>query len=502
MALSTAFSPSDIARGVAIKTQFKDLRQGAIALLPQQLAIVGQGSSTAGYDLAPTRIFSEKEAGDKYGYGSPVHYAARELFPANGDSVGTIPVTVYPMDDLAGDAAKTLIDITGSVIPTVAAEVFTITVADESVTFTVNVGDTNADVTAAITAAINGNINMALTAADAVPAVDNVTTTLKWAGASGDAYNNVVITGPAGTGMVFVVTPTASVALNPDPTVALNNMADRWETMVLNCLEASDTTSLDLYKTFGETRWGPLVRKPMVVFTGARANLATLTAVGDVRKDDRVNSYLVNAGSADTEIVIAARMLSKIARIGNLNPPQDYGRQLADTLVPGPVADQWDYVQRDAAIKAGISSFTVKNELVYIADVVTFYHPDGEPVPGYRYVVDIVKLQNVIYNLDLIFNQPEWDGAPLIPDNQPTTNAAAKKPKMAVAAIAAMLDSLALNAIISDADTAKANTMAEIDVGNPKRLNVATTIQLSGNVNVLSIDLNFGFFFGTAAIIA
>jgi len=111
-------------------------------------------------------------------------------------------------------------------------------------------------------------------------------------------------------------------------------------------------------------------------------------------------------------------------------------------------------------------------------------------------------LQNILFNLDLIFATQEWDGAPLIPDDQPTVNPTAKKPKMAVAEVAAMLDSLGLNAIISEPKTAKANTFAEIDSGNPKRLNLTTTVQLSGNTNIKSIDLNFGFFFGSSTIVA
>jgi len=134
--------------------------------------------------------------------------------------------------------------------------------------------------------------------------------------------------------------------------------------------------------------------------------------------------------------------------------------------------------------------------------VVTFYHPTGDPTPAYRFVVDIVKLQNILFNLDLIFATDEWDGAPLIPDDQPTVNRDAKKPKTAVAAVAAMLDSLGLNAIISDPETAKLNTIAEIDSQNPKRLNLVTTVQLSGNTNIKSIDLEFGFFFGTPTVVA
>ena len=138
--------------------------------------------------------------------------------------------------------------------------------------------------------------------------------------------------------------------------------------------------------------------------------------------------------------------------------------------------------------------------MVQISDVVTFYHPTGEAVPAYRYVVDIVKIANVIFNLDLIFNTSEWNGAPLIPDNQPTVNRAAKKPKTAISAVCGLLDSLGLNAIISDPETAKANTTATINSQNPKRLDVSTTVQLAGNTNIISVDLAFGFYFGTDAL--
>jgi phage tail sheath gpL-like len=194
--------------------------------------------------------------------------------------------------------------------------------------------------------------------------------------------------------------------------------------------------------------------------------------------------------------------LARIAKVANNNPPQDYGSQAATGLVAGDDGDQWTYADRDAAVKKGSSTVEVKDGVVNISDVITFYHPSGDPIPAYRYVVDIVKLQNIIFNLDLIFATPEGDGAPLIPDDQPTVNRSAKKPKAAVAAVCAMLDSLGLNAIISAPETAKENTFAAINEQNPKRLDVATTVQLSGNTNIISVDLNFGFYFGQATVVA
>jgi len=200
--------------------------------------------------------------------------------------------------------------------------------------------------------------------------------------------------------------------------------------------------------------------------------------------------------------MVAARQLARIVKVANNNPPQDYGSQNATGLTPGTDGEQWTYIDRDVAIKKGSSSIEVKDSVINIADVVTFFHPTGDPTPAYRFVVDIVKLQNIIFNLDLIFATAEWDGAPLIPDNQPTVNRTAKKPKSAKAAVAALTDSLALNAFISDGKAAKDSIVAEISATNPKRLDLSVTYQLSGNTNIISVDLNFGFFFGTTSVVA
>ena len=137
-----------------------------------------------------------------------------------------------------------------------------------------------------------------------------------------------------------------------------------------------------------------------------------------------------------------------------------------------------------------------------MSDTVTFYRPLGETPPAYRDVVDIVKLQNVIFNLNLIFNTPEWDGAPLINDDEATTNKAARKPSTAKSEVNRMIRGLGLQAILANTAAAIKLTTANINPQNNKRLDVTITIQLSGNVNVVSIDLNFGFLFGSPELIA
>jgi len=494
---STAIDASAVARVVGIKTEFKDLR-GGILFLPQRLAIIGQGNSAAVYDTTKTQVTSALQAAQTFGFGSPIHLAVKELLPSNGDGVGTIPVTIYPLEDDASGAVSTG-DITpgGAQLEAASYQISVNNILSEP--FVILKSATVATITASITDAINANLDMPIIAVDGSTVVDF---TSKWEGTSANDIQMEVV-GSTTAGTTFVITQPVGGLVNPNIDAALAQVGDIWETMGLNCLDIADTTTLDKLSTFGEGRWGAITRKPLVFFTGnTEAVVATAIAVPDARKTDRVNSQLVAPGSNDLPFVVAARELARIAKVANNNPPRDYGSQDATGLTPGTDGEQWTYAQRDQAVKGGSSTIEVKDGVVNVSDVVTFYHPSGDPTPAYRYVCDIVKLQNILFNLDLIFATDEWDGAPLIPDNQPTTNRDAKKPKTAVAEIGSMLDSLGLNAIISDPGTAKANTFAEIDSGNPKRLNVVTTVQLSGNANIISVDLNFGFFFGTSAVVA
>lgn len=502
MAISSAVDASAVARVVGIKTIFKDLRGGGILFLPQRIAVVGQGSSASTFDTTKRQVTSATEAATLYGFGSPIHLAVRQLLPLNGDGVGTIPVTIYPLED-DGSGVASAGDITpgGAQTEAAAYRVSVNNILSEE--FVISVGDTVAAIVTAMTAAINAVLEMPVIAVDATPGTSTeVGITSKWKGVSA---NDIVleVIGSTTAGTTFAITQPVGGLVNPNIDAALAQVGNVWESMFLNCLDIADTVTLDKYSVFGEGRWGALVRKPAIVFTGNTATTVTAaTAVSDARKTDRTNSQLVAPASNDLPFAVAARQLARIAPLANNNPPHDYGSQDASGLVPGPDGDQWTYADRDQAVKKGSSTTEVKDGVVNVSDVVTFYHPDGDPIPAYRFVVDIVKLQNIIFNLDLIFATKEWDGAPLIPDDQPTINRDAKKPKTAVAAVASMLDSLGLNAIISDPETAKANTIAEINDQNPKRLDLVTTVQLSGNTNIISVDLEFGFFFGQSQIVA
>jgi len=492
-----AVDASAVARVVGIETIAKNLREaGGITFLPRRIAVVGQGNSLITYPLTKLTVTSALDAANVFGFGSPIHLVVSELLPPTGDGVGTIPVTIYPLAD-DGTAVASAGLITPTVVQTVAASYVVKVNNISSEAFVISVGDDEATTVTAMTEAINAVLDMPIIAVDGTTKVDF---TSKWKGAS--AHGIVVeIEGSLTAGTTFAITQATGGLVNPDVDDALNQIGNVWETDVVNCMDVGDTATLTKFTTFGEGRWGALVRKPLVVFTGnAALTVDGASAISDTRKTDRVNAQLVAPGSKNLPFVIAAAELAKIVVLANNNPPHDYGSQDVPSLTPGVDGDQWDYIKKDAAVKKGSSTIDVKDSVVNISDVVTFYHPTGDVNPAYRFVVDIVKVQQIIFNMDLIFATKEWDGAPLIPDDQPTVNPTAKKPKTAITAVASMVDNLALQAIISDPVAAKESIVAAINSQNAKRLDLSLDAKVSGNSNIISIGLNWGFHFGTPSI--
>lgn len=491
-------APNAVARVVGIDTQFTDLSGGRVVNLPQRIAVVAQGSSAITYSTTKKQITSAFEAGEIYGFGSPIHLMALSLLPPNGDGVGTIPVTIYPLVD-DGSAAPSV----GNILPAgtvTKAGAFQVNINEIfSAAFVVEIGDTLAQIVTKIFDAVSAEVNMPMTPTDNATDLD---LTSKWEGTSANQLT-IVVEGPSDTGITFGITAPVGGLVNPDVDPALAQFGGVWESLVLNAMEDTDETTLEKFAVHGEGRWGSVVRRPYAALTGSvEDDVDTISAIPETRKTDRVNGYEPAPSSPNLPFVIASRAMARLAVRANTNPPTDYGSQRLTGLTPGPDEDQWTATERELLVVRGVSTTQVKDNVVNMSDTVTFYHPTGDVIPAYRFIVDIIKLQNIIFNLDLIFMTPEWDGAPLIPDNQATTNELAKKPRMAVAAVNTLIDQLALAAIISDPETAKASTVAQISETNPKRLDLETTMQISGNSNIIDFKFKWGFFFGTNIVVA
>lgn len=597
----TTIDQSAVASTFGLDTQYKDLREGVAAFLPQRLAVIGQGATSAVYSSEKWTALSAGAAGARYGYGSPIHLSLCELMPDNGDGVGTIPVDVLPLtDDGSGVAAvgnivpsgvatkaasyrvrvsgylsnafvidavdlgvaanlHTALRRMGSAIAAVLKMPVTVGYTYGAVTASAITGTGNGTLTALavhtgstpkpgaytlknVSAVTNGGVwsltdpdgivlSSSLTQTAGVGAVTvfsnaagsgidftltdgttdfalgasftitvpatNVTATSKWKGASANAIYLEVL--GDSVGVSFAITQPTGGLVNPAVNSALNKIGTSWVTMALNCLGTTDSTALDAYQAFGEGRWDPLVRMPLVVFSGDTHPVVTdAYAVPDARKTDRVNAQLVAPGSVRLPFVVAARQLARIAVVANDNPPTSYQAQRATGEIPGADEVQWPFSSRNLAVSSGSSTVIVEDRVVKISDVVTFYHPTGEAPPGYNYVVNIVKLQNAIYNFNAEFTKQEWAAAPVVLDTDVVDNPNAKQPKSFVAKANQVLSGLGKAAIIANVANAKKKTKAVINSNNSNRVDLTVEFPVSSNGNIISMQQTFGFLAGAA----
>ncbi|BAV81054.1 tail protein [Vibrio phage CKB-S1] len=499
MGISTAVDASVVARVLGIKTEFRNFNTGRVVFLPQRVALVGQGNSAATYPTTKRRVTSAGEVGTVYGFGSPLHLAALQLLPENNDGLRSIPLTVFPLEDnSSGVAATGRLEVSGTAT---AQATLAVDIAGQTSALIVIPSGTTAEQAAAlIVTGINGNVNMPMLSEVDGTVDERVNLTAKWEGASGNDIN-VSIDGTV-AGLTIAITQPANGAADPVIDVATDQIGNVWETLVVNCFGTSNTAALDAYEVYGEGRWDPIVRRPLAVFTGSSETAPnTLAAIGNARRAQRVNAIVPVPGSPNLPCEIAAAWVARVARSANNDPANDFARLTLPFITPGTDAQQWSHAQQQLLVTAGISTSIVRDGVAEIADTVTTYHPTGQPNPGYRFYKDIVKTSNVLFNLDLIFNTREWDGAPLIPDDQPTTNRNARRPKDAVGVLSVLANSLAQAAIISDLPFTLENIRASINDQNPNRLDVIFPAKNSGNANIISVDYFFGFFLGQQAAV-
>jgi phage tail sheath gpL-like len=405
--------------------------QPAAENVPRKILIIGTYDplKTSVVDEVPVQVFSAADAGDKFGFGSMVHRLAIKAF-AGGRG---IPTYVQPQSEVGTEATGS-IDFTGST--GVKAGTIYLYIAGDVVTVAVSDGDSADDLATNTAAAVNAIKELPVTAT-ALTTV--VTFTSKY---KAPEANNISIAFNLNTGQDFpdgvtaAITDMAGGATNPDITTALDGLGtgdDANEDFYTDVVHGYglDSTVLDDISTYvgsGDNTTGlysKTVSRPFRVLTGdvtaGTAGLTALQAFADARKTDRANGVIAVPDSESHPSEIAALTIGHMARINQDRAAQHYVDTLLEGVWPGDKgADRWtsDYDNRDTAVKGGISPTRVKSGDVYLQNVITFYRPDSVPVDsnGYREMVNISKLQNMMDSMRTLFEQEKWQGISIVTD--------------------------------------------------------------------------------------
>ena len=484
-------SNSAISRVTGIEVIAKNFNQGKASMLPQRLVIIGQGNDDVLYSLDKWECDGSAESvATRYGNGSPLHLAAKQLFPTSG-AAATFPVTILPVKigDSGFVAAKGFILVTGTA--TKAGE-FKLYIGGKEVVVAVakqaEAATVMSDIVTAVNAVSDRCVNASMTEATNEDSVQ-VQLLSRWSGALGNRIG-LTLTGDI-PGLTFTLTAFADGVGIPNIETALTKVGEVWETFFLDTFDyknsdGSASSLLDVYQVFGEGRWSVLGKKGCLVAHGCIDDYATRTAITDNRPSDKINFLITSVGANELPFAIGARGLLEILTTADSNPALDYKGTLTG-LKRGDDSVQEDYTTRNQSVLKGASTNIPNGSVAELNDIVTFYHASGDgKFPVWRYVCKAVKIMNIVFNLRLICESNEVKAAALITDDDETENPSAVQPKMFKTWFANLAKTLGKSAIISDVKFTIKNIKVEIDSENPDRINYIFPAKVSGNVEVIS----------------
>lgn len=475
--------------------------------LPQRLAIFAEANhdNQGTLDVTPKEITSAKQAGELYGYGSPIHMIIRILRSFSSEGVGGIPTFVYPQEEAIGATAKVIeatvtgvangngthyLKIAGR--DNIDGQVYALAIED---------GDTAADIYQKIEDVVNAVLGCPMTA-DSTQY--EATLTSKWKGLTANEITMDIDTGDDDLGLEYLFQSVANGAGTPSIADALEAFGNVWNTRVLNgygtvssimdALEAFNGIPKDLNPTgrYQGTTW-----KPFIAYTGSTSD--DPSAITDARKAE-VTIALCPAPASDCLSFEAAANYAYLELLTAQNNPHldVQGQALPDMDVPtdGNIGSMADYNNRDSIVKKGCSTVDLVNNGYEIQDLVTTYHPVGEAVPQYRYVRDLNLDMNVRFGYLLLERAYVLDHV-IANDGDTVTAFNTIKPKQWKSVLADYAKDLAKRGLIVDPDFMIASITVNVSPTNPNRFETFFRYKRSGVVRQSATTAEAGFNYGT-----
>ena len=487
------------------------LKKGNFALnspnLPQRIAILGEANEAnqAGLSLDPVVVSSAQQAGQLYGYGSPIHHVMSILRPETGDGVGAIETVVYPQAKAIGATAKVM-TITASGVAT-GNGTHTVMVAGRNgkggvfYDIAIVTGDTAATIAQKITDAINAVLGSPVIAV-ANPYLSTLTT--KWAGLTAQALTITVNTNDAALGIVYAINQTVAGSGTPSVQPGLDKFLTAWNTIVVNTY-GTDSNTLQLLEAFNGKpdptnptgRYAGVVFKPFIAITGSVAE--DPSSVTDARLNELTIAIAPAPLSPGFQFEAAANMAFLYAIQAQNTPELDVQDQFyPDMPVPSNklIGAMSDYNNRDVIVKKGSSTVDLNGGVYQVKDFVTTYHPIGENPPQFRYVRNLNIDFNFRYGYYLL-EQMFVLGHVIAKDDDIVAAPKVVKPKTWRQNVRKYADDFVLRGLGVDADFTKNNITVGLSTSNPDRFDTSVRYKRSGFARIASTDGEAGFNFGT-----
>lgn len=474
--------------------------------LPQRVAIFAEANTAnqASLNTDGVEITTAQQAGELYGFGSPIYHIMRILRPISGSGIGGVPTVVYAQASPGGGTSLArILEITPTGVAT-ASGTHTVVVAGrtgidgQSYDFSVAVGDTTADITAKISDAINGVLGSPVSA----EYTDyECTATTKWTGLTAQGVSISIDTNDLDLGITYAVVETQAGIYTPSVSAALAQFENDWVTLVVNSY-GTVTSVMDALEAFNGIpdpsnptgRFSGIIMKPFVALTGSVAD--DPTSITDARKTQVTIAICPAPGSDGLAMEAAANVCLLEARTAQDTPHLDIvGRKYPDMPTPTSIGSMATYANRDAFVKKGCSTVELIDGLYQMADFVTTYHPTGELPPQFRYVRNLMLDFNVRFGYYLLEQINVVDHVILSNDQQSNATKTIK-PKQWLQIVNKYAEDLAQRALIVDVAFMQSSILVGIGTTNPDRLETFFRYKRSGIARIASTTAEAGFNFG------
>lgn len=463
------------------------------SFLPQQILIVGvpNTANAIGVDYTKMQeVISANEAGNLFGFGSPIHQAMKILRPVDSDGVGGIPTFVLPLENDGAEKVLTLA-VTGEATEGTAHY---LVLNGRRYMFNVNTGDTAAIIAGKIAALNNSNTSSAFTA---VATEGNIVFTSKFKGLVSNDSNVFISNEGVDAGLTYAITETTAGSGNSDLTPLPAALGEKWITCILN---TEGVANMDYFESVNGVpylenptgRYNPIAFKPFMAFTGiVSSNIEDYNSIANTSTYGQVTNVLAPApGSEGTSAEAAANVIRLFARRMQDSPELDVNA-MAYPDMPESNSETFemftDYNVRDNLMKKGISTVTYENGQFVIQDLVTTYQFSDEDPLQFNYARNLNLDWNIKDAYDILEKREVRDKV-IIQDDQITTSGNAIKLKEWKSVLGTLFDSLAEQALIYDVDFSKSTLQVEISSTNKNRINTSFRYRRTPIARILSTD--------------
>ena len=479
--------------------------------LPAMIAVLAEGNTAnqgSMTDGVPVTITSAKEAGDKFGYGSPIHQILRILKPLTGGGVGGIPVMVYPQLEAGGAAgAVRSVTVTGTVTKNGSHSLVIngrSNVDGQKYNYTLSTDDTVTTIAAKMADAVNSVVGSPVVATSALGVL---TLTSKYAGLVSEQLEVRADTFDNTLGLAYAVASVTVGSGTPSLANAIANWGNEWKTLVINSYDADAFSDLETLNgtpddDFASGQYAAIKFKPFVAFWGSKlSTVAGITAITDVaaRKTQVTNVLAPAPNSEGGTFEASANMCRMYALSMQTTPELDIsGQKYPDMPIPSNsnIGDFAIYDNRDIAANKGASNVNLENGAYVVKEALTSYRPDGEVVPQWRYVRSIIQDWNVRFAV-LLLEQAHVIDHLIANDDDVVEADKVIKPKELKSLIMGLADSLTKRGIIVDAAFMKDSIEVGIGEANPDRMESSYSYKRSGFARISSTTAEAGFNFGS-----